>query len=285
MPLELDFTGRTILVCGIHKGGMGGATCRLVARGGGRVVALDRDRAYVDEIAAELRASGASVETMTADLSDVAECERVIPEALRRFGPIDAVANIAGGTRGEEWMPLEDTPGDSFWKTLQLNFAYVFYLCRDLAKFWIDEGRPGAIVNVGSVSAKDAAPWHGPYGAAKSGIIALTRTMANEWHEFGIRANSVSPGAVMSERVLLKAETMSQAAKDSRDPAVSVIMSEPGELANAITFLLSDLASGISGQNLTVDRSLSTRFCAGGRRSRKDMANLEHARAAQQGAA
>ena len=132
------------------------------------------------------------------------------------------------------------------------------------------QGPGGAIVNVGSVSAKDGAPWHGPYGAAKSGIIALTRTMANEWHEFGIRANSVSPGAVMSERVLEKAAAMPDAAKASRDPSIPVILSQPVELANAITFLLSDLASGISGQNLTVDRSLSTRFCGGGRLSRKD---------------
>jgi len=280
MALELDFTGRTILVCGIHKGGMGGATCRLLAKGGATVIALDRDPAYVEEIAAEIRALGATAHTMTANLSDRDECERVIPEALRRFGPIDGIANVAGGTRGEEWMPLEETPADSFWQTLQLNFAYTFYLCRDLAKFWIDEGRSGAIVNVGSVSAKDAAPWHGPYGAAKSGIIALTRTMANEWHEFGIRANSVSPGAVASERVLAK-KGMSQAAIDSRDPAISVIFSQPAELASAIVFLLSDMASGISGQNITVDRSLSTRFCGGGRRTREQIAQVQRAREAQ----
>ena len=275
MALDIDFTGKTILICGIHKGGMGGATCRQVAKAGGTVIALDRDQSYVDGIAEEVRALGGTIHTLTTDLMDVAQCERVIPTVLDRFGPIDGLANIVGGTRAEEWVPLDQTPGESFWKTLQLNFAYAFYLCRDAAKEWIRTERGGAIVNVGSVSAKDGAPWHGPYGAAKSGIIALTRTMANEWHEFGIRANSVSPGAVMSERVQEKAAAMSQAAKDSRDPSVPVIVSEPIELANAITFLLSDLASGISGQNLTVDRSLSTRFCAGARRSRKQ---LEQAR-------
>lgn len=271
MALELDFTGKTILVCGIHKGGMGGATCRLVAQGGGTVIALDKDQSYVDGIAEDVRAMGGTVHTMTEDLMDIAECEKVIPTVLERFGPIDGIANVAGGTRGEEWMPLDETPGDSFWKTLQLNFAYVFYLCRDAAAEWIRTGRKGAIVNVASVSAKDAAPWHGPYGAAKSGIIALTRTMANEWHEFGIRANSVSPGAVMSERVLDKAQTMSERARASRDPNDTVILTQPAELGGAIAFLLSDLASGISGQNLTVDRSLSTKFCAGARRSRKEL--------------
>jgi NAD(P)-dependent dehydrogenase (short-subunit alcohol dehydrogenase family) len=271
MALPLDFTGKTILVCGVHKGGMGGATCRQIAKGGGTVIALDNQQAYVDEIAAEIRDMGGTIHTLTADLMDVAQCEQVIPRVIREFGPIDGLANIAGGTRAEEWMPLEETPGESLWKTLQLNFAYVFYLCRDAAKYWIDNERPGAIVNVGSVSAKDAAPWHGPYGAGKSGIIALTRTMANEWHEFGIRANSVSPGAVISERVIEKGSRMSDRVKDSRDPNDPVIFSEPIDLANGIVFLLSDLASGISGQNLTVDRTLSTKFAGSPRRTRAEM--------------
>jgi NAD(P)-dependent dehydrogenase (short-subunit alcohol dehydrogenase family) len=271
MAIPLDFTGKTVLVCGVHKGGMGGATCRQIAKGGGTVVALDNNQTYVDEIAAEVRDLGGTIHTLTADLMDVAQCERVIPRVLEDFGPLDGLANVAGGTRAEEWMPLEETPGESFWKTLQLNFAYVFYLCRDAARYWIDNGRPGAIVNVGSVSAKDAAPWHGPYGAGKAGIIALTRTMANEWHEFGIRANSVSPGAVISERVIEKGGRMSERVKNSRDPNDTVIFSEPVDLANGIVFLLSDLASGISGQNLTVDRTLSTKFAGGPRRSRKDM--------------
>lgn len=277
MPLTIDLSGKIILVCGAHKGGIGGATCRQIVRAGGTVIALDKDQETVDGIASEVRAMGGTVHTLVADLLDQAECEKVIPRVLREFGPIHGIANVVGGTRAEEWLPLEETPSDSFWKTLQLNFAYVFFICRDAAKEWIAKGQPGAIVNVGSVSALAAAPWHGPYGAGKSAIIALTRTMANEWHEFGIRANSVSPGAVMSQRVIDKAAAMSQAAKDSRDSSDKVIFSEPVELANAITFLLSDLASGISGQNLTVDRSLSTKFCGGSRRSRKEMQELHPA--------
>jgi NAD(P)-dependent dehydrogenase (short-subunit alcohol dehydrogenase family) len=272
MTIVIDLSGKTFLIPGVHKGGVGGATCRQIAKAGGAVIALDKEREYVEETAEQVRQLGGTAHTLVCDLTSVEECEQVIPTVLGKFGPIDGIANIAGGTRAEEWVPLDETPGESFWKTLQLNFAYVFYLCRDAAREWIRTGRPGAIVSVGSVSAKDAAPWHGPYGAAKSGIIALTRTMANEWREFNIRANSVSPGAVMSERVIAKAAAMSAAAKASRDPNSKVILSEPIELANAITFLLSDLASGISGQNLTVDRALSTKFCGGERRSRKEIA-------------
>lgn len=271
MPLSIDLTDKTILVCGVHKGGIGGATCRQIAQAGGTIIALDYLQSYVDDIAKEVTALGGTIHTLVADLLDVAQCEQVISTVLKKFGPIDGIANVAGGTRAEDWMPLEDTPGDIFQRTIQLNLGYIFYLCRDAAKEWIATGRKGAIVSVGSVSAKDSAPWHGPYGAGKSATIALTRTMANEWQEFGIRANSVSPGAVMSEHVLEKGAAMSAAAKASRDPTSKVIVSEAVELANAITFLLSDLASGISGQNLTVDRSLSTKFCGAARRSRAEM--------------
>ena len=276
MTLAIDLTGRTILVCGCHKGGIGGATARAVAMAGGALVLLDKDEETVSATAAEARALGATVHTLVADLYSAEACEAVIPRVLAEVGPIDGIANIVGGTTAQEWVPLEETPSDVFWKSMQLNFAYTFFLCRDLAREWIAAGRKGAIVNVGSISAKDAAPWHGPYGAAKSGVIALTRTMANEWQEVGIRANSVSPGAVMSQRVIDKAASMTDAAKASRNPADTVIFSEPGELANAIVFLLSDLASGISGQNLTVDRALSTKFSGGARRTRKEMLDLQH---------
>jgi NAD(P)-dependent dehydrogenase (short-subunit alcohol dehydrogenase family) len=87
--------------------------------------------------------------------------------------------------------------------------------------------------------------------------------MANEWHEFGIRANSVLPGAVLTERV------RSRATPDNVVSNSEVNFCDPEELANTITFLLSDLASGISGQSLTVDRSLSTKFCGGARLPRR----------------
>lgn len=265
MALTIDLSGRTILVCGAGPGGISQATVRQIATAGATVIALDKERALMDRAICEVEALGGTIHPLVTDLTDVGQCERVIPMIYERFGGIDGIANIAGGTRAEEWMPLDTTPTDSFRLTLALNFEYIFYLCRDVAKEWIARGTKGAIVNVSSVSSLASAPWHGPYGAAKSAITALTRTMANEWHEFGIRANSVLPGAVATERVLSRA---------TPDNVVSGEMNftDPVELANAITFLLSDLASGISGQALTVDRSLSTRFCAGERKNRKQIA-------------
>jgi len=264
MALAIDLAGRVILVCGVAQGGIGGATARQLAKAGATIIALDKDLATIEPTVADVEALGGTICPMVVDLLDPVACEGVIDEAWSRFGPLDAIANVAGGTREDEWMPLDETPLEGFNQTLQLNFAYIFVLCRDLAKRWIDSGRGGAIVNVSSVSSLTSAPWHGPYGAAKSAITALTRTMANEWHEFGIRANSVLPGAVASERVMAKVRAANVIGGETNFTAVE-------ELGNAIAFLLSDLASGISGQSLSVDRSLSTKFCGGARRSRREL--------------
>jgi NAD(P)-dependent dehydrogenase (short-subunit alcohol dehydrogenase family) len=262
MSLDVDLAGKTILVCGVARGGIGGATARQIARAGGSVVALDKDQATLDPTIADVEELGGTAHSLVADLYDVGACEQVIGRVLDAFGMIDGIANVAGGTRADEWSPLDETPTASFQASTQLNYGYVFYLCRDLAKAWIDAERGGAIVNVSSISSLAAAPWHGPYGAAKSAITALTRTMANEWHEFGIRANAVLPGAVWTERVMSRSPVA-----NVKDTGVNFTM--PDELANAITFLLCDLAAGISGQALTVDRSLTTKFSGGARLPRQ----------------
>jgi NAD(P)-dependent dehydrogenase (short-subunit alcohol dehydrogenase family) len=262
MSLDVDLSGKTILVCGVARGGIGGATVRQIVRAGGAVIALDHDQTVIDPTIADVEDLGGKIQSLVVDLYDVGACQKVIATVVEKFGMIDGMANIAGGTRADEWFPLDETPADSFQATMQLNYGYVFYLCRDLARTWIEAGHKGAIVNVSSISSLASAPWHGPYGAAKSAITALTRTMANEWHEFGIRANSVLPGAVWTERVRSRAPVA-----NVKDTGVNFTM--PDELANAITFLLCDLASGISGQSLTVDRSLTTKFCGGARLPRK----------------
>lgn len=266
MALPIDLSGRIILICGVARGGIGGATARQVAKAGGTIVALDKDRALIDPTVEDVRALGGTIHPLVVDLRDPAACEAVIPGIVERFGRIDGLANVAGGTREEEWVPLDETTTDSFRQTMALNFDYIFMLCRDAARAMIRLGIPGALVNVGSVSALTSAPWHGPYGAGKAAISALTRTMANEWQEFGIRANTVSPGAVASERVMSKIRAANVLGGESN-------FTETEELANAIVFLLSDLANGVSGQTLVVDRALSTKFCGGARRSRKEMEN------------
>jgi NAD(P)-dependent dehydrogenase (short-subunit alcohol dehydrogenase family) len=264
MPISLDFQDRVILVCGCARGGIGGATARNLAGLGAVVVGIDKGQELIDATRADIEGAGGRFHGIVADLMDPAQTDPLIDKIVQQFSRLDGVANVAGGTRADEWMPLEQTSLDSYRATLNINLEYVFRICRDAARSMIDREAPGAFVNVTSVSALTSAPLHGPYGAAKSGIAALTRTMAFEWARYGIRANSVAPGAVPTERVMTRPRTEMP---DQQPTGPSdVVVTTPDELAYAIVFLLSDLASGISGQNLVVDSGLSTRFCAGMRR-------------------
>jgi NAD(P)-dependent dehydrogenase (short-subunit alcohol dehydrogenase family) len=98
MTLAIDLAGKTILVCGCHRGGIGGAVARQVARAGGAVVLLDKDRETVEATAAEVRALGGTAHTMVADLYDVTACEAVIARVLEQAREVMAAALEQGGT-------------------------------------------------------------------------------------------------------------------------------------------------------------------------------------------
>jgi NAD(P)-dependent dehydrogenase (short-subunit alcohol dehydrogenase family) len=267
MSISIDLEGRVILLCGVALGGIGGATARCIAAAGATVVAVDQTQAIIDETIADVERLGGRCHGIVADLMDPAQTDPIVGDVVQRFKRLDGVANVAGGTKAHEWMPLEETPTGQFRDTLNLNLEYVFRICRDAAVSMIKRQAPGALVNVGSVSAISSAPFHGPYGAAKSGITALTRTMAFEWGRYGIRANTVSPGAVATERVMSRRLAASSSGLSDVAPGggSEIVFTSVDELANTIVFLLSDLASGISGQTLVVDSAMSTKFCAGSR--------------------
>jgi len=252
-----DFKDKVVLVCGVARGGIGGATVRHLAARGATLACVDKTREVLDGILPEILPKAPASIGIVADLMDPDQTDPLIEQVLARFGRLDGLANVAGGTREGEWMPLEQVSTDSFRQTLNLNLEYAFRLCRDAARTMIARKAPAPMVNVSSVSGLNSAPMHGAYGAAKAGLIALTRTMAFEWARYGIRVNAVSPGAVPSERVVSKRLT----AEAMQDPGTvsDVVQTSVDELAHAIAFLLSDEASGISGHNLVVDSGITTR--------------------------
>jgi len=263
MPVAIDLKGRTILVCGVSRGGIGGATARQIAAAGATVIAVDYTQDIVDETVADIKKADGTCHGMVVDLMDPAKSDPLVGELLQRFGSLDGVANVAGGDL-DKWLPLEETPTSVFREVLNLNLEYVFRICRDAAASMIKRNVPGSLVNVGSVSALTSAPFHGPYGAGKAGIAALTRTMAYEWGRYGIRANTVSPGAVMTERNRNRSNIRPDA--EGNTVRSDIVWTSVDELAQVILFLLSDLASGVSGQTIVVDSALSTKFCCGSTR-------------------
>jgi NAD(P)-dependent dehydrogenase (short-subunit alcohol dehydrogenase family) len=262
MRLTIDLSGRTALVCGAGGGGIGTATSRLLAQAGANIVAVDRNAELVAETVAMVERIGGRCHPLVADLRDAAQAARVVQESHAAAGRIDLVANIAGGMQPDQWGRFEGTPEQVYRDIVALNLDYVFIVCRDAARLMKAQRSGGAMVNVASVSALPSAPFHAPYAAAKSGVIALTRSMAVELGQSGIRANVVAPGATKTERAArLAGDSLDRRQKDWA-PLGRAVTSD--EIAQAIVFLLSDLASAITGQTVAVDCGITARCVLGG---------------------
>jgi len=261
MKSLFDFTGKVALVCGAGGGGVGTAISQMLATSGATVVAVDRTGELVAETVAQVTQIGARCLGITADLRDRKQVDAIVPRIQSELGRVDFVVNIAGGTQKGQFGPLENTPDQVYDDTFALNLEYVFRVCRDAGKLMIEQGRGGVIVNIASVSGLLAAPFHGPYGAAKSGVIALTQTMAIEWGRYGIRANVIAPGSVRTPRSEASKAPLDERAKTWAPLGRPV---EKEDIASSIMFLLCDGAKGITGQLLNVDCGVSARCPIGG---------------------
>jgi len=259
MILErLSLRGKTAIVSGAGGEGIGTATSLALAEAGAKVVAVDIAAERVQDTERRLRAMGGECLGIQADLRKKSEVDRIIAQAVQRYGGVHCLANVAGGMQPGQWGRLEDYGEREFDDVISLNLRYVFLICQAVAKHMIERQIRGTMVSVASVSGIASAPYHAPYGAAKAGLMALTRSMAIEWSAYGIRANALAPGSVKTPRAMAgSAMDMDERAKGNI-PIGRVC--QPDEIAAGILFLLSPLSSAISGQTLIVDGAATAKF-------------------------
>jgi NAD(P)-dependent dehydrogenase (short-subunit alcohol dehydrogenase family) len=251
--IQIDFRDKVALICGAGGGGIGSAVTRSFAQAGATMAVIDQNAQLNDATRELVKEYGARCETFVADLTDAKQAARIIESVWSRMGGIDMLVNVAGGTKAHQWCRLESGRDEDFRDVFALNIGYVYRLCADVGRRMIERGSGGSIVNLASVSGLRSAPFHGAYGAAKAGVMALTQTMAVEWAPYGIRVNAVAPGSVLSPRVAAfgKGPAHFNPALDGRRSL------DPSEIASGILFLSSSLASGVSGQTLTIDAGLA----------------------------
>jgi len=266
--LRLD--GRTAMVIGGGGRGMGTTTTLALAEAGASIVVLERTQELADEAAAKVRESGGTSWAFECDVTDLDGLQRTIAAAIEQAGDIHVLVNVAGGNNVGSWNPLEEFPATNFRDVVALNMDYVFVACREIGNHMIERGIKGSIVNYSSSSAVAGAPIHSAYGMAKAGVISLTRTAAVEWGPHGIRINAVAPGSVRTfrERAVKGAEGTVQdrpgADEHAKTWAPLGRRLEADEVSATVLFLVSDLASGITGQNILVDAGITARPPSGG---------------------
>lgn len=243
----LDLNGKIAIVWGGGQG-MGESSALHLGRAGCRLAVVDMNAARAEEAAARLVAQGCEAIPLVGDITNESEVERVTAEAEATLGPIDIMVTIVGAS---SWKPLLDVTDADWNRELDLNLKSVLYSARAAARRMLSTGRKGAIIAVNSVSGLTSAPFHAPYGAAKSGLMNLVRSMAVEWGP-NIRINAIAPGTIITQRL------PRQASED--DPASPFRRRLPlqrrgttDEIGKSVLFMASDLASYVTGQTLAVD--------------------------------
>lgn len=237
--------------------GMGERTSYRLSEVGARVAVVDLEQERAEKIAGELKSQGGDAVAIQADVRDEASVEAALATAEAALGPVDVMATVIGlGV----WDQVVDMTLAKFNESLSLNLTSFFIPARAVARSLLKHGKPGAIACVSSVSGLTSAPNHAGYGAAKAGMINLVRTMADEWGPYGIRVNAAMPGSCATPRLTLNEE--GQAAMNAAMKAKVPLgrSATPDEIAKAILFLLSDLASYITGHNLHVDGGWTSTF-------------------------
>ncbi|WP_229068984.1 SDR family NAD(P)-dependent oxidoreductase [Actinoplanes sp. DH11] len=244
--------GKRILVAGAATG-IGAATALRLGREGARLHLGDLNESGVQEIAAEVNAAGGSATAGRFDLADAASVAGLVESAVKQLGGLDGVANVAAdlspATLGNDVAVTEMDP--SVWEqTLRANLIGYALISKHAVPHLIAAGG-GAIVNTTSGASWVGESTRPAYAASKAGINALTRHIASAYGKDGIRANAVSPGAVLSETALAM---MSEEFKAQMRAGVTVPrLGVPDDLASTIAYLLSDDTSWVSGQVWSVN--------------------------------
>ncbi len=249
MSYSIELEDKVAIVAGGGRG-IGRSTSLILAEAGANMVVVDVEKDRAKAVVSEIKAMGKKAIPVIADVRDSKQVDKVVKTAVDKFGQIDILANIIGLA---SWAPAIEMPEEVWDGDLVMNLKYVWLCSRAVARVMVEQNRKGSIVNIGSISGMTAAPSHVAYGAAKAGIVGLTRSLAVEWAKYYIRVNTVAPGSMKTPRIveMLSGSPEIDEAQRKRIPLQRWGTTE--DIAKAVLFFASDLSDYITGQVITVD--------------------------------
>jgi NAD(P)-dependent dehydrogenase (short-subunit alcohol dehydrogenase family) len=238
----LDLSGRGYLVVGAGRG-MGRQTAHAISAYGGQVLCADIDQPRAEAVAKEVGGV-----PFVGDARVPADVEAMVEAAAGDFGSLDGVVDIIGMARYASIVDMTDEDWD--W-VQNMVVRHAFLLIRSAGRVMQAQGR-GAMVFITSMNGISSAPYHAAYGVAKAGLAHLVKTAAWEMRSSQVRVNAVAPGTIASPRV---AFTRGVDPSELADGTL-VSLGRTSDIAAAVLFFLSDLASYVSGQVLAVDGAI-----------------------------
>lgn len=257
MVREGRLDGKRAFISGAG-GGIGRATALAFAREGAATVLADLKQDAVEEVAAEIRASGGTAVPVTGDIGDAEACRRMIDAGTAALGGLDILFNNAGIIHPQDEGPVE-TPLAAWEATLRVNLTGVFLACKYGIPH-LEAAGGGAIVNTASVVALVGSAYPQlAYTAAKGGVLAMTRELAIVYSRRGIRCNAICPGPIRTPIVEAFIKDPENWAK--RRPYMPMgKLGTPEDVANLVVFLASDEAGYVTGAAYAIDGGISAAY-------------------------
>ncbi len=249
--MEISFTQKVALIAGAASG-LGLATARAFAEAGASVVLADRNEKEVQTAAKELADRGYKTLAVTCDVAEDAQVEAMVQQTVAQFGRLDAAYNNAGIQN--VLAETADMPRDDYDRVMAVNLRGVWSCMKFELQVMRKQGS-GAIVNCSSLGGLIGGNQRGTYHAAKHGVIGFTKSAALEYATRGIRVNDVCPGMIqtpMSDKMIAEGQGP-ELDKMLQTFVPMKRLGRPEEIADAVLFLCSDLASYITGQSISVD--------------------------------